>query len=366
MPRRTLIALLVAWSLAAVGCADDLPRASEIKHMRVLGAATEVQGDVTRSSPKPGETANVSWDMAFPDLAHDDSEIASLFVTCTAPTRFSGQPVCQELLDAAQGSHLTDVVKGVAGLRNAQDCGAKPDQRIEAGPFSVTCVTGMPHSEVKVESSFTAGSKLIEGIICRNATPMIDAKDPSGVRCEPHKGVKASQVEAIPVYGTVPVQYKSSDVNHNPSLDAADFGFGEDALSWPTLTADEATELADDCAAAAVDQQVLSTNGKDEQITIEYDADAREQHDGEPEALEFSTYVTTGRLDRRFTVFASDAKPPLKETLKWSVSKELRDKLGDKSKLVRFYFTVLDHHGGYAIARRELCLGRDLTRPTNK
>jgi hypothetical protein len=360
--RRATLSLLALCLALVFGCEDTLPRASEIKHMRVLGAVTELAGDATRSTPKPAETATVTWSMAYPDVAQDDSELASMFATCTAPTRFSGQPVCQELLDAAQGSNLTDVVAGAAGLRGQKSCADMPDQRIEAGPFSLTCVTGTPHSDVKVEPSYKAAAKLVQGIICRNGSPTLDVDDPTGVRCEPHKGVKASLIESIPVYGTVPVQYKNSDLNQNPSLDAATFSFGESELSWPTLTFEESAVLADDCAAAAVDGQVLSSNGKDEQITIEYDAAARELHDKEPEALEFSTYVTIGELDRRFTVFASDAKPPLKSTLKWTISKEQRDKLGDKSQLVRFYFTVLDHRGGFAITRRELCLGRDLTK----
>jgi hypothetical protein len=359
-PRRATISWFVLCLLVAMGCEDDLPRASEIKHMRVLGAATEVNGDSTRSTPKPGQSATVTWSMAYPDIDQDDSQLASLFATCTAPTRFSGQPVCQELLDAAQGSNLTDVVAGAAGLRNAKSCADSPDQRIEAGAFSLTCVTGTPHSEVKV--NFEAAAKLLQGIICRNGSPLLDVDDPTGVRCEPHKGVKASDIESIPVYGTVPVQYEDADLNHNPSMDAAMFRFGENELEWPTLTAEESAALADDCAAAAVDEQVLSSSGKDEQLTIEYDAAARELHDAEPEALEFSTYATLGELDRRFTVFDSDAKSPLKSTIKWTVSKQVRDELGDKSKLVRFYFTVLDHHGGFAIARRELCLGRDLTK----
>jgi hypothetical protein len=360
-PRRAPFALFVLY-LAAAGCADNLPRASEIKQMRVLGARTEVQGDGSRSSPRPGEMASVTWSMAYPDLKQDDSELASLFTTCTAPTRYTGQPVCQELIDAAQSGGSTSLLSVLGGLRKAPTCAQQPNQRIDAGPFSLLCVTGTPRSDLKVESNFGAAAKLIQGIICRNGSPVLDLNDPTGVHCTPRSDVKASEVESIAVYGTVPVQHKEADANHNPSMDAARFAFGESELDWPELTPDEVVELADDCAAAAVDQRVLSSNGLDEQIVIEYDSEARELQAGTPEPLEFSTYTTLGRLDRRFTVFTSDAKPPLKSTLQWSVSKDLRDKLGDRSQLVRFYFTLLDHRGGFSITTRELCVGRDLTR----
>jgi hypothetical protein len=365
-PRCAPLTLLALWLLAAFGCDDDLPRASEIKHMRVLGARTEVQSDSARSTPRPGEVASLTWSVAYPDPTQDDGELASLFLTCTAPTRFSGQPVCQELLDAAQGTtSLLTILGGAGGLQRAPKCADAPDQHLETGPFSLTCVSGTPHSDVKIETSFRAKSKLVQGIICRKGSPVLDIDAPTGVRCDPLSGVKASQMESIPVYGTVPVQYRDEDANHNPTLDAARFAFGESELAWPALTSDEVLEFADDCAEAAKDQQLLSSNGKDEQIVIEYDPEARELHDGTPEPLEFSTYTTLGTLDRRFTVFPADAKPPLKSTLHWSVSKELRDKLGDRSQLVRFYFTVLDHRGGYAITSRELCVGHDLTRASN-
>ncbi|HEX4355793.1 MAG TPA: hypothetical protein VHZ95_22855, partial [Polyangiales bacterium] len=80
-----------------------------------------------------------------------------------------------------------------------------------------------------------------------------------------------------------------------------------------------------------------------------------------PEALEFAAYVTTGKIDHHFALFDSDATLPLEAPLHWELSKADRDKLGDDNELLRFYFTVIDHRGGFAITTRDLCVGRDLT-----
>ena len=351
--------------LAAVGCSDDLPRASTIAAMRVLGARMEVEGDAERSTPKPGEIAHVTWSMAYPDLTQDDSELSTLLATCTAPKDFSGVPICQELIDVARGGSLVDVLSASGALRKA-NCKEKPDDRIEAGPFTITCVTGTPRSDVKVEAGYKGDAKLIQGIICRNGTPVFDQDEPTGARCEPKPGVKANKVESIAVYGTVPIQHKDKDANHNPTLDAARFGFGKGGVEWPALTPEESQEILPDCAQAAVDLRVVSSSGKNDELSIEYDASARELYEGDPEPLEFSTYVTMGELDRRFTVFGPDSKKPFKSKLKWNVDRETRDKYADKPRLVRFYFTLLDHRGGFSITARDVCVGRDLATDAQK
>ena len=67
--RRIAIALGMLLCLGA--CEDDLPAVTLIAHMRVLGARTEVQGDPSRSNPKPGErlpvaTSISSWQTGTP------------------------------------------------------------------------------------------------------------------------------------------------------------------------------------------------------------------------------------------------------------------------------------------------------------
>jgi hypothetical protein len=350
---------LCALAFAAVGCKDTLPRASNIEHMRVLGALNAVDGDSARSSPRPGETVNLTWSMAYPDLTRDDSELESLFFSCTAPTHYSGTPICQELLDAAQGRNVEDLLDSVTGAR-APDCGKTPDSSDDYGPFSVTCVSGTPRSSLKIPSDYHAYAKLIEGIICRNATPRFDNKSPTGLSCSPHKGVASSDVESLTAYGTVPIEYGTTSTNLNPSMDAATFRFGLGGTLWPASEGLDTAELVKDCSEAARKGELLSSNGQQEEYVIEYDASAREEYGGVPEALEFSSYVTFGQIDHRFVLFDSDAPLPLRAPLHWEVSQELRDELGDSNQLVRFFFTVIDHRGGFAVTSRDICVGRDL------
>ena len=67
MTRRIVYAALLGCSALVLACADNLPKATEIVHMRVLGAKLEVVGDETgRATPKPGEQVKVSFDTVFP------------------------------------------------------------------------------------------------------------------------------------------------------------------------------------------------------------------------------------------------------------------------------------------------------------
>lgn len=350
--------LMAALALAALGCENDLPIASQISHMRVLGAALEVEGDSARTSPKPGETAHLIWSMAYPDPTEDNSALASMFFVCTAPKEFAGTPVCQELLDIAQGGSISAIVAATRG-KDAPDCAKNPNRVYELGPFNVVCVTDTPKMDVPVEDDFKADAKLVRGTICRNGTPQFDDKDPTGMSCKPKDGVKQSDVEGIAVYGTVPIQYSDEDKNETPSTDALKFAFHDPPLEWTELSPEESAALNDDnCLDAAKARRVMHSEGSDELIALYYDAAAREIHDGKPEALEFSGYCTYGKLGRRFTVFNSDAELPLKSTFHWSLSEDERNQLNGRSKRVRFFFTVMDHHGGFAVVTRDLCVDR--------
>jgi hypothetical protein len=351
--------LCIGLVVAAVGCEPDLPRASNIDHMRVLGATIQVKGDPERTTPKPGETANMNWSVVFPDIDHDPSDLASLFFSCTMPTTFSGVPVCQEFLDAAESGNLSGVLSSIQPGQKLPDCAASPDGSFQVGPFAIACVTNTPQFDLRIPTDTKAAARLTRGVICRNGTPQFDTQDPSGLRCVPHHGVAASDIESLQVYGTVPVQYQDSDSNQNPSIDAASFLLHDPARPWQALSADESAKLNDDnCRDEGAAQRVLHSDGFPEQIIIAYDASAREIHLGEPESLEFSAYTTFGKLDRRFTLFDSDATPPLKNPIEWELSEDQRTALNGKSKRVRFYFTVLDQRGGFAVATRDLCVDR--------
>jgi hypothetical protein len=356
--------LSVACVLVCIpACQVDLPRASEIERMRVLTAFAEVEGDPERSSPAPGETARVTWAMAYPDHEQDDSQLASMFYVCTAPERFSGVPFCQEFADLAQaGSSDASAAFGGALASALPDCAKDPDRTWDLGPFRLVCVTGTPKLDVSIPDDYKASAKLMQGIICRNGTPRFELKDQPRLVCEKARGASAES-EEISVYGTVSVQHDADTENHNPSTDAFQLSIGDPPKMWAESDELLAEELSDEaCEELALSGRVNVSDdhraAREEAIVLGYDAAAREDFEGKPEALTVSAYTTFGSLSARFTVFRSDAKPPLKRTIKWELSDEEREQLKKSSKYVRFYFTVQDGRGGFAITRRDLCVLR--------
>lgn len=353
-------AMLAGLLLAAVSCGSDLPVASEILHMRVLGATTTVIGDEARTTPKPGERARMRWTVAFPDVGERDydSELASIFFVCTAPETFSGTPICQEFLDLAEAGSVSGLLAVTRG-QELPNCERNPDRVYEYGPFRIVCSTGTPDFEVAVARNAKERARLVQGLICRNGTPRLDNSDPTGTSCKPASGASEDEIERVAVYGTVPIQYEDNDSNDNPSIEAATFLLHDPPLPWPELAEDIAATLdADTCLDQSEAGRVASTGGHEELITLRYDAAEREQYDGEPEVLEFSAYTTFGELSRRFTVFEPDDEVPLENTFTWQISREERAELLGMSKRVRFFFTLMDRRGGFSIATRDLCINR--------
>jgi hypothetical protein len=346
-------------------CQIDLPVASEIEHMRVLTAFAEVQGDAQRSSPAPGETASVTWAMAYPNHDQDDSELASMFYVCTAPERFSGTPFCQEFIDLAQAgpNAAAAALGGSLGAGDLPDCARDPDRVWDLGPFRLVCVTGTPKLDISIPDSYRASAKLMQGIICRNGTPRFELADQPRLVCDEAREPNAER-EEISVYGTVPVQYDADTENHNPRTDAFQLSFGDGPSKvWEASDELLGEDLSDSaCEEPALRERVKVSDdhkeAREEEITLGYDASAREDFEGKPEPLTFSVYTTFGSLSARFTVFRSDAETPLERKIKWELSDEEREQLKKSSKYVRFYFTVQDGRGGYAITRRDLCVSR--------
>jgi hypothetical protein len=351
-----LIALGGAVGLA--GCEDDLPKASLITHMRVLGARTEVVGDEQRSTPRPGERAILTWAIAYPEYRSNDDEIESLFVVCTAPSRFTGTPVCQELINAAQSGSTPIGVSNIFRMSCADD----PDALVRLGGISFSCHTGTPRLEIDVDDGYEASAKLVQGIVCRNGTPRADMNSAIGVSCEPNPGADEDELDSIPVYGTVPVAQKASEENLNPDLDRlelrlrVEYSDEDRGELWTAVPPEELPDLEDDCTQNSA---IRPRDVNRELIALRYPFERGD----EDEVLQFSAFATLGELSRRFTVLEPDARkrddpPDENEEIEWVLSKEERADLSGSAKLVRFYFSVLDGRGGFDVTTRELCVSR--------
>jgi hypothetical protein len=336
------------------GCDDDLPKVTLIEHMRVLGARQTVVGDEMRTTPKPGETAHLTWAMAFPDVETSDDELASVFIECTAPTRYTGTPVCQEFIDAAQG-RATGL--GLGFVQPPEGCDKKPNSTQTVAGLRLVCVTGTPQLDVPVAKTVKSG-RLVQGIICRNGIPQIDLESPTGASCRRTPGVKESDFEDITVYGTVNIETKPSEQNLNPDIGLAELSIrtskSSKARPWNLIPSELLPDLVEDCSTAS-DDLILPTNGYPEVIQVDY---PKQPPSERTEDVVFSTYTTFGELSRRFTVFESTGEKVDAPDLTWELSEEERTALVGKPKLVRFYFTVVDGRGGFDVTTRELCINR--------
>jgi hypothetical protein len=354
--RLACAALLGAWSLV-LGCADDLPKATEIVHMRMLGAKLEVVGDETRATPKPGEQVKVTFDTVFPTQRGSTRDSQTLLISCTAPTRYTGGiAICQEFLDAAKGADSMDVQSALAmGGSTKLRCSNLPGPRVESGGVALQCLAGAPALTLDVRKDFSAARMLFLGVICENGTPLVDVNDPALFSCEHNSG------ETVRVNGLIPIQHTKADVNHNPSL--GDLEIVMDPYTKPWLA--PAGKLPADNMCRSDEQPDQSdpltlpyADPGDHKLLLSYDGSAREKVDGELEELELTIYTTAGGMERRFTLWTGtdelNKQGELESDLDWDPPAAAG--LPSSGKLVRFFITLRDQRGGFDFAERAACL----------
>ena len=344
MGRRALglwvvLAVLPA-AVASSGCDDNLPKATEITHMRMLGHRAEVVGEPQRATPRPGESVDVRYQMVFPEVEQDTEELRSMFLACTYPNRFTGIPFCQELID------LVEMMAGDGFNLDFLDIPTRVTCDNDAVPFSmigIQCVDGPPELQVEVEADFDAPAKLVRGVICEDGVPFVDIESPQLFGCQDNDG------EEILVHGAVPVARDEDQENQNPDISQVTFRM--DRSVWEP-TDRPLSEI--DCGAR--DPGVRVIDPFEHTIGIELDADDREELEDGFEDLEFSAYATAGELERRFTVFNGDDEAEggqFENSLTWELFE--RDDIGS-GVMVRFFFTLLDRRGGLDMTTRVACV----------
>lgn len=410
-----LLALLAAAPLAA--CKSDLPKATAIDHMRILGSMLEVVGDPTRATPKPGESVRVTMATVFPKFEPSSSDqppqvadMRSFFIACTAPSRFTGGvPVCQEFLDLALNGSGADVSAALPLGKTRIHC-ADIEQiapgTLTYGGVSLSCIDGAPATEVAVQKDFKAQQKLLLGVVCERGDPFIDPSDPLLFGCDHDSG------QSIRVNALIPVQQKPADENHNPNINQVlllldpgdpgnfkdlggrdggvpvkDNGFIDptqsDAL-WPPAEPGALPAQDKDCRQEISPQNATgmlrsADTAPDHHIVLFVPPDLRKD-DGTAEDLEVSIFATAGELERRFSLFGAKDTPVngyLSADLSWDPPKpsELhyqlardpttgalqRDSNHEPIKqysgmLVRFFITLRDHRGGFSMTTRAACV----------
>jgi hypothetical protein len=363
---RALLALLPMAVLVA--CDDDLPEATEIVHLRVLGASVEVIGDEARATPKPGESVRMTLQTVFPSLQRDGDafvpleqkrrRLRALVISCTAPDRYTGGiPICQELIDVATG--VVELPAEIPAFDPNVEFRCPDSMRYgPVGPLSLNCTQGTPVVELYVPEDYRRDRLLFSGIVCEQGTPVPGPSAQEPFVCDglPEGG------EAIRIHGLIPVQQDDSSENHNPDISGLRIVREIDGEWDPVDPMLLTPENEDQCEAASRqrDDAMLPLLYGNIDFTLIYDGVKRERFEGVYETLELSLYTTAGDMERRFTLFEPDEptsgeNQELRASLRYTPPKK---GIPPGGQLVRFYATVRDQRGGFAMAEYALCLGQ--------
>jgi hypothetical protein len=306
-----VLAAALAGSLLA-GCGPSFDPASLIETARVVGARVEVDGAPDRASPKPGETAQVTWLVTAPEAL---PPIAWAYALCVPGT-----------------------VDGKVGL----GC--------EGGPLAVFQGTSAPprisFAVPSAEALGAATSLILYGQICAGAgsTPTFDPQD--GIpRCN---GAGAGTTASVSIGLEL-----GADVNHNPTADRA---FTFDGQPWaPVGAASDPCVVGPRVAAGTKDHLIGNT-------TVGSDREPFTALVGNPpapkatrESLQISHFTTAGKLQSQFAfVEAADPAAETAVSVKWEAPKAAEVPAAGLP--VTFTFVVRDDRGGTDWTTRAACV----------
>jgi hypothetical protein len=299
----TIIALATFAATLLAGCGEEFDPPSLIAGTRVLGAVVQVDGDETRATPQPGETATVTWIVTAPGQV---PPIGWAFVVCPA--------------------------------------GPSADQAAcAAAPLAIPQGTGTPQFRLAVPAVDVLGdtSRLtVIGQICENGVPSLDPQ--TGMPACPGAGTTAT----IDIY-----LQRTTDSNHNPPLAARPFWF--DGAAWP---ADDGTL---DCTslptvAAGSKEHVLrlATLAEDRETIVSPAVDPAAAPTTTREMLQISSFDTDGELGQTYAfVAAEDESLESDVEIKWDAPD-----VAPAGGRVHFYFVARDLRGGVGFATRTVCV----------
>ena len=307
--KNTLLQGLVGF-LSLAGCGPTFDPASLVKDTRVVGARIEVEGAPDRASPKPGETANVTWLVTSPEAT---PPLGWTFAVC-APGTGKSSPACL----------------------------AAPLARFDG-------TASPPRISIPVPSRATLGdatSLTLYGGICAGVDS-IPELDPQSGLASCSGGGRSTTVSL-----DLPLQL-GDDANHNPIADRA---FTLDGAAWPALAAtDDPCVLGPRVTAGSPKHLIGDTpEGTDrEPYTVMM---------GDPpvaiptrESLQISQFTTAGKLKSQFSfVEAIDENATTTVDVTWDAPGAAEVPAAGVA--VTFTFVVRDDRGGTDWTTRSLCV----------
>lgn len=285
----------VLFTLLLAGCAEEFDPPSLIDKTRPLGAEVRVDGEPNRSTPRPGETATVTWLMATPGAM---PSLAWMFAVCRA---------------------------GLA--TTAEAC--------TPTPFATFTGTDSPSFRFDVPSQEILGGAtrlLITGQICADGAPTLD----------PQTGMPTCPGQGNTVTATLFLQ-QADDGNHSPALPERPFTF--DGADWMA-------DGAGDCAGLPS----VAIGSKDHVLRLRVLAEDRETYGAGDttarEQLQLSQFTTAGELGQTYFVVEPSNQDPWNDLeSKWDAPETM-----PPDGQVHFIFVARDLRGGVTHTTRTVCL----------
>jgi len=299
----------ISLALLSLAACESFTPGSLITDTRVLGARVEVEGDPSRSTPRPGERVLVSLLVA----GSRETPVLSWALAACLPGGSAGADCVGEPLGTALG------------------------------------ISGRPELTLTVPSDSALGSSTklqLGGIVCVAGTPELSE---SGARC-----VGDGAVGTVVLFD-LPLARASDGSDDNQQPDLTDTGFALDDVPWTATSADPSG-----CASQALPE--VRADEQEHDITIELGPSARELHLGPDrqvvyEELQLSHFSSAGELSRQFTfVEPEDDRERPRVSVKWTAPRA-SELLGD-TQTVRLILVVRDLRGGIALSERALCVVR--------
>ena len=311
----------------AGGCASGLDPASLLNKTRPLGVRVEVIGERPRTTPLPGESAELRILMGH---AEEVQPVSFFALACVpAPVRI-GVGFCE--FDDANNPVL------VGGFSSGDDVMGDPSFTLDIPDDDALDALGV-EDELLVLGVVCAGElSPITGLAnLQDADTVNPCRDPND----------DGALFTTPLF----LQRNGRAPNLNPAFREITI----DGMEWTAEPADDAT--LDGCGAEPIPQ---ITNAEPVEIELRAGGMAREEYeipgeDGEPvtvrEELQVTLLATAGEMEQTFS-FLDDNRDVV--SVGWLPSVGLRT----QPTRVRFEFVMRDLRGGVVRARREACVTR--------
>ena len=294
--------VLVVLALASGACDDPLVSVERIASLRALGARVEVDGDADRAAPFPGESAEVRFFVAAPELT---------------PSFGFGLVACEAL-------------PGEAGTPR---CAGEPFSSVYTEPASDS-----PALAFRVPDSAPPDSRVaVLGVLCEGEAPRPESVPPV---CE-NEGIEHRLSLGIWLPG-------ESEANRNPDLTEEAISFDGEALAV-------VAPVEGACAGLGFPEVSKGSNHGFSVTLADDDRDSLPTDDGvgpSRESLQVSHFSTSGELDRAFSYVSADDSE-LSVSVAWQAP---GGDIEEGGRLVRFFFVVRDFRGGSAFTERAVCV----------